>query len=235
MVHSNHQQWLLQQTLTNLTGDAVASLWGRWVTFGNEATRPAILVVAGHSLHEGSFSRDNHTGNKDPQTALRDVRQGSARPGRHGDGRGSHGLSLLFEPMKLGGHSRTRNRRLRINGKPVSIGLGSFPDITLAEARRAALENRRAVARGHDPRNSILTLAEASERVLAIHSANWKHGVRSAEIGRSSRVPPLSPNRPSSDRPVGMGSQDRVSLQQPKGQPASQGGSMSSSQCTEHR
>ena len=29
------------------------------------------------------------------------------RPGRYGDGRGSHGLSLLVKPMKLGGYSRT--------------------------------------------------------------------------------------------------------------------------------
>ena len=81
------------------------------------------------------------------------------RPGRYGDGRGSHGLSLLVKPMKLGGHSRTWSQRLRINGKPVSIGLGSFPVVSLAEVRKAALENRRATARGHDPRSSFPTLA----------------------------------------------------------------------------
>ena len=104
------------------------------------------------------------------------------RPGRYGDGRGGHGLSLLVKPMKYGGQSRTWSQRLRINGKPVSIGLGSFPVITLAEARRAALENRRAVARGHDPRSSIPTLAQASERVLAIHAASWKDSSRSKKI-----------------------------------------------------
>ena len=108
------------------------------------------------------------------------------RPGRYGDGRGSHGLSLLVKPMKLGGHSRTWSQRLRINGKPVSIGLGSFPVVTLAEARKAALDNRRAIARGHDPRNSVPTLAQASERVLAIHSASGKDGARSAHIWRNS-------------------------------------------------
>ena len=108
------------------------------------------------------------------------------RPGRYGDGRGSHGLSLLVKPMKLGGHSRTWSQRLRINGKPVSIGLGSFPIVTLAEARKAALENRRALAQGHDPRTSVPTLARASERVLAIHSASWKDGARSAQIWRNS-------------------------------------------------
>ena len=67
-------------------------------------------------------------------------------PGRYGDGRGSHGLSLLVKPMKLGGHSRTWSQRLRLNGKPVSIGLGWFPVVTLAEACKAALENRRTLA-----------------------------------------------------------------------------------------
>ncbi len=109
-----------------------------------------------------------------------------ARPGRYGDGRGGFGLSLLVKLMKYGGHSRTWSQRLRINGKPVSIGLGSFPIVTLAEARKAALENRRAVTRGHDPRNSVPTLGQASERVLAIHSASWKDGARSAGIWQNS-------------------------------------------------
>ena len=108
------------------------------------------------------------------------------RPGRYGDGRGSHGLSLLVKPMKLGGYSRTWSQRLRINGKPVSIGLGSFPVVSLAEARKAALENRRALAKGHDPRSSVPTLAQASESVLAIHSASWKDGARSAQSWRNS-------------------------------------------------
>ena len=110
------------------------------------------------------------------------------RPGRYGDGRGGHGLSLLVKPMLYGGHSRTWSQRLRINGKPVSIGIGAFPIVTLAEARTAALENRRAVARGHDPRHSIPTLAQASERVLAVYSANWKDSGRSEKIWRAGMV-----------------------------------------------
>ena len=90
------------------------------------------------------------------------------RPGRYGDGRGGHGLSLLVKPMKCGGQSRTWSQRLRINGKPVSIGLGSYPVVTLAEARRVALENRRALSMGNDPRRSIPTLAQSSERVLEV-------------------------------------------------------------------
>ncbi len=74
---------------------------------------------------------------------------------------------------------------MRINGKPVSIGLGSYPVVTLAEARKAALENRRALSMGHDPRRSIPTLAQSSERVLAVHSANWKDSGRTEQIWRA--------------------------------------------------
>ena len=130
---------------------------------------------------ESITSQETRTSKRLSATFVKTVTQ----PGRYGDGRGSHGLSLLVKPMKLGGHSKTWSQRLRINGKPTSIGLGSYPIVTLAEARQAALENRRAVARGHDPRNSIPTLAEASERVLAIHSANWKDSGRSEEIWRA--------------------------------------------------
>lgn len=126
-------------------------------------------------------SQETRTSNRLSATFVKTV----TRPGRYGDGRGSHGLSLLVKPMKHGGYSRTWCQRLRINGKPTCIGLGSYPIVSLAEARQAALENRRAVARGHDPRNSVPTLAEASERVLAIHSANWKDSGRSEKIWRA--------------------------------------------------
>ena len=87
--------------------------------------------------------------------------------------------------MKYGGQSRTWSQRLRINGKPASIGLGSYPVVTLAEARRVALENRRALSMGHDPRRSIPTLAQSSERVLAVHSANWRDSGRTEKIWRA--------------------------------------------------
>ena len=111
------------------------------------------------------------------------------RPGRYGDGRGGHGLSLLVKPTSSGGLSRSFSQRLRINGQPCNIGLGSFPVISLAEAREKALENRRAVAQGRDPRDrsgGIPTFEQALEKVIAIHEPNWKEGARSAETWRSS-------------------------------------------------
>ena len=111
------------------------------------------------------------------------------KPGRYGDGRGGFGLSLLVKPTTTGRLSKTWSQRLRINGEPCNIGLGAFPVVTLAEARAAALTNRRAVSQGHDPRHKceeIPTFEKAVEEVIAIHQPTWKAGARSAKIWRSS-------------------------------------------------
>ena len=103
-------------------------------------------------------------------------------PGRYGDGRGGHGLSLLVKPMVAGGLSKTFSQRLRLNGKPIDIGLGSYPVITLEEARRAAIENTRAARGGIDPiadrrrRASIPTFRQAAEKVIETKAASWKGG-----------------------------------------------------------
>ena len=95
-------------------------------------------------------------------------------PGRYGDGRGGHGLSLLVKPMTNGRISKSWAQRLRVNDKPVNIGLGSYPLISLAEAREKALENRQALLRGIDPRGTIPTFAEAAEIVIGIHAGGWR-------------------------------------------------------------
>ena len=67
------------------------------------------------------------------------------------------------------------------------IGLGSYPVVTLGEARAKALANRRAVEAGRDPRGAgTPTFAEAAEAVIAIHAKNWRDGGRSTEVWRSS-------------------------------------------------
>ena len=93
--------------------------------------------------------------------------------GRYGDGRGGHGLSLLVRPTRNGRLSKTWSQRLRVNGKPVMIGLGAYPIVTLAEARAKCLENRRAVEQGRDPRGEGVPLfVEAAERVIALHAGS---------------------------------------------------------------
>ena len=74
------------------------------------------------------------------------------RPGVYGDGRGGRGLSLRVHRTKTGRISKTWRQRLRIEGRLTSVGLGPYPEITLAEARRKALDNSRAVRHGGDPR-----------------------------------------------------------------------------------
>lgn len=110
------------------------------------------------------------------------------RPGRYGDGRGSHGLSLLVKPTTNGRYSKTWSQRLRINGHPVMIGLGAYPVVSLADAREKALENRRALAQGKDPRRSraIPTFEQAAEAVIALRADTWRDGGRTADIWRSS-------------------------------------------------
>ena len=97
------------------------------------------------------------------------------RAGRYGDGRGGFGLSLLVKPTTTGRLSKTFSQRLRIHGRAVNVGLGAYPIVTLAEARKVALENRRAVSQGRDPRaGGVPTFAEATERVIAIHRPSWR-------------------------------------------------------------
>ena len=114
-----------------------------------------------------------------------------SQPGRYGDGRGGHGLSLLVKPMTNGRLSKTWCQRIQRIGRVGNIGLGPYPVVTLAEARTKALANRRAITQGRDPRGEgIPTFEEAAEKVIAIHSAGWKDGgeIRQAMAGESPRL-----------------------------------------------
>ena len=109
------------------------------------------------------------------------------QPGRYGDGRGGHGLSLLVKPMANGRWSKTWSQRVKIGGKVTSVGLGSYPVITLAEARARALENARAVAAGKDPRTGDApTVAEAWEEVIRLRRPTWRDGGKSENQWRAS-------------------------------------------------
>ena len=113
-------------------------------------------------------------------------------PGRYGDGRGGFGLSLLVKDRLSvpGRQSKTWSQRLRIDGRPINIGLGSYPLVTLAEAREMALENARAVRQGRDPRpagrRAVPTFARALDAVIDLHSAGWRARGRSEKQWRAS-------------------------------------------------
>ena len=99
------------------------------------------------------------------------------RPGVYGDGRGGRGLSLRVHRTATGRITKTWRQRVRIEGRLTSIGLGPYPEITLAEARQKALDNSRAVLHGDDPRRrGVPTFAEAAERTIELHRDGWKAG-----------------------------------------------------------
>lgn len=85
---------------------------------------------------------------------------------------------MLVKYTTTGRLSKSWAQRLRINGQPFNIGLGSYPRVTLAEAREKALANVRVVDSGKDLRfkeKPTPTFAEAVDSVIAIRSEGWKH------------------------------------------------------------
>ena len=99
------------------------------------------------------------------------------RPGRYGDGRGGHGLSVLIKKTAAGGWSRTFSQRLRIGRKIANMGFGSFPVVTLADARKRALDNAMRVEQGEDilkPPPIIPTVDEAFDIVIEQRRPSWK-------------------------------------------------------------
>jgi integrase len=102
-------------------------------------------------------------------------------PGRYSDG---DGLMLKVKP----GGSKSWVLRVQVDGKRRDIGLGSAKTVSLAEARQAADELRRKLARGIDPnaerkqeRVVIPTFREAAVLVHDEHKAAWKNGKHQAQ------------------------------------------------------
>ena len=105
-------------------------------------------------------------------------------PERHGDG---HGLALCVTP----GGSRHWVQRIVIRGQRRTFGLGSYPRVSLAQARQIALKNRNIAREGGDPlearaRGDVPTFREAAEAVIELRSAAWRPGSKSPAQWRSS-------------------------------------------------
>ena len=91
---------------------------------------------------------------------------------RLADGRG---LYMVVRPSG----SRAWVLRTTIDGSRTDIGLGPFPDVTLARAREKAQEIRGKVADGHDPRAErrqpkVPTFREAAEQYITRNERRWK-------------------------------------------------------------
>ena len=114
---------------------------------------------------------------KRPRTLTAAFVRTIGRPGVYGDGRGGRGLSLRVHRTTDGRITKTWRQRVRIEGRLTSIGLGLYPEVTLAEARQNALDNSRRVRHGQDPRGrGVPTFEQAAERTIRLHRDAWKDG-----------------------------------------------------------
>ena len=94
-------------------------------------------------------------------------------PGRYSDGGGLH----LFI-TKTGRKSWVQ--RITIAGRRRDIGLGAFPSVSLAQARKKALENHAMIAEGRDPlaEKRALKMPTFREAAHIVHEANkprWRN------------------------------------------------------------
>ena len=104
-------------------------------------------------------------------------------PGRYSDGDGLH----LF--IKKSGR-KSWVQRVTIDGRRRDVGLGAFPAISLAQARKLASDNREAIGNGRDPvaekrRPSTPTFAEAAR---AVHKPTSLVGETEATLGPGFRL-----------------------------------------------
>jgi len=105
-------------------------------------------------------------------------------PGLHFVG-GVAGLALQVLP----GGGRTWVLRATMGGKRRDMGLGGFPDVTLADARAAARKAREQIREGLDPINEAraaasanqasrikgVTFEQAARAYIAAHEAGWRN------------------------------------------------------------
>lgn len=103
----------------------------------------------------------------------------TAGPGRHGDGRG------LFLYVKPSG-ARSWVLRYQVQGRRRDLGLGSYPDVTLAMARDRATEARRLIVEGEDPiakkqQAKPKTFEDASLELIESKRPGWKNAKHAAQ------------------------------------------------------
>ena len=104
---------------------------------------------------------------------------------RHADGNGLY-LSIT--------HTGTRHwvQRLWIRGKRKTFGLGTYPLVSLADARNLAREHRQIARAGGDPlerrrrQDEIPDFKTAAEAVIERRAESWKLGGKSLQLWRAS-------------------------------------------------
>ena len=97
----------------------------------------------------------------------------ASQPGRLGDG------GTLYLHIARGG-TKSWVQRITIDGRRHDIGLGGWPVVSLASARRRAAENRSAVADGRNPlaekrRSMVPTFRQAATQTLKALKPRWRN------------------------------------------------------------
>ena len=95
-------------------------------------------------------------------------------PGRYSDGDGLH----LFITKK---GRKSWVQRITVDGRRRDIGLGGYPTVSLAQARKRATDNREAISSGRDPvaekhRPEVPTFSEAAYTVHEANKPRWRNG-----------------------------------------------------------
>ena len=92
--------------------------------------------------------------------------------------RNQHGLALEARQTKITGLSKRWIQHLEIDGKVTTLRVGTYPKVTLDEARRRAKKNSKAVEEDRHPttRNqpTFKEAAEQGDRASLVHS--WRPG-----------------------------------------------------------
>lgn len=104
---------------------------------------------------------------------------------------GVAGLGLQVSP----GGARSWILRAKVGSLRRDIGLGGFPDVSLAQARESARIARQQIVEGVDPvaekrrkraeliatQATTITFAEASEKYISAHESEWKNAKHRAQ------------------------------------------------------
>ena len=102
----------------------------------------------------------------------------TAPTGRHVDGRG---LMLVVKPSG----ARSWVLRYQLNGRRHDMGLGPYPEVTLARAREKALDARRQLVDGTDPLRArpakSLTFQQAGQELIESKRAGWRNAKHAAQ------------------------------------------------------
>ena len=102
----------------------------------------------------------------------------TAPAGRHSDGKG---LMLL---VKNSG-ARSWVFRYQLNGRRRDMGLGPYPEVSLATAREKVVALRRQLLDGEDPLNAaserVVTFEEAASELIESKRPGWKNAKHAAQ------------------------------------------------------